>query len=114
MPFCELEEISCQEAFERKYDAYKRSRHGFKFMESRDMFINSCENHRFLGFEKGYFAFYLKNGKYCLYDVCDPENVSPRTTLIHYERSAVLLDLSCNFDENFPEKEKPILNFLLN
>ncbi len=114
MPFCNFEEISPTEAFERKYDAYKRSRHGFKFMESRDMFLNSCENHRFLGFEKGYFAFCIKDGKYCLYDVCDPENVAPRTTLLHYERSAVLLDISSNFDTDFSEREKPTLNFLLN
>lgn len=114
MPFCDLEEISPDTAFDRKFNAYKSSRHGFKFMESRNMFLKSCENHRFLGFENGYFAFFEKDGRYCLYDVCDPENVAPKTTLLHYERSAVLLDISCNFDADFSEREKPALNFLLN
>ncbi len=110
----DFEEISVPEAWERHLADFKSSSGGIKLLESRDMFLESAEGHRFLGFDGGYFAFVKKNGRYIMYDVCDPLGKAPRHELIHYERSAVFLDLSSGISTEIFEKEKPVLNFLMN
>ncbi len=110
----DFEEISAKDAWERKKEAYRKSHEGFKFLESEQMFLETAQNHRFLGFEGGYFAFCPDGGRYVFYDVCDPEKCAPPHELVHYERSAVLYDFNNIFDEDFPERERPVLNFLLN
>ena len=67
-----------------------------------------------MGFENGYFAFAKKNGRYIMYDVCDPDGNSPSFELVHYERSAVLLDIGIGLDPEFTDREKPVLNYLMN
>lgn len=110
----DFDEITPEEAWERHLADYKKSSGAIKLLESREMFLESAAGHRFLGFEGGYFAFCLSDGKYIMYDVCDPENTAPPHELLHYERSAVLLDMDGSFDREFWEKEKPVLNFMLN
>jgi len=114
MSSLELDEISIEEAWERRLAAYKKNKKGAFLLESREMFLETAENHRFLGFENGYFAFAKIKGKYIMYDVCDPDGTAPSFELVHYERSAVLLDLSIGLDEEFGERERPVLNFLMN
>jgi hypothetical protein len=106
--------ITAEEAWERHIAECKASKNGVKILETRDMFIESVREHRFLGFEGGYFAFYMRDGKYVMYDVCDPEGTAPPYELLHYAKSAVLLDLFDTLDEEFGEREKPILNFMMN
>ena len=90
------------------------SKDGFKLLESRDMFLESTKGHGFLGFEGGYFAFTKKGDKYIFYDVCDPDGNAPSYNLLRYARSAVFYDFNSLFDEGFADKERPILNYLLN
>ena len=110
----DFEEITAEQAWEKHLAEYKASRNGIKLLESREVFLESVKGHSFLGFEGGYFAFYNDGGKYVMYDVCDPENKAPSHELVHYERNAVLFDLDSSFDEELWDKEKPILNFMLN
>ena len=110
----DFDPITPEEAWERKYAAYKKQKSGTVLLESREMFLDTAREHRFLGFESGYFAFFEKDGRYVMYDVCDPEGTAPHYELIHYARSGVLLDLSIGLDEEFGEREKPVLNFLMN
>ena len=109
----DFDELTPEEAFERRSVFCKKKKKGFTILESRDMFLESADGHRFLGFDGGYFAFVKKDGRYVMYDVCDPDGNAPPHKLLHYERSGVLLDLAELFDEDFAEREKPILNFLL-
>ncbi|MBR5459942.1 MAG: GNAT family N-acetyltransferase [Clostridia bacterium] len=110
----DFDEITVEEAWTRHLAEYKKSRKGALLLESREAFEESRAESRFLGFEGGYFAFCMRDGKYVMYEVCDPEGKAPSYELIHYERSGMLLDLSESFDEDFGEREHPILNFLLN
>lgn len=113
MSSLDLDEISAEEAWERRYGAYKRIKKGAFLLETRDMFLETVRDHRFLGFENGYFAFAKKDGRYIMYDVCDPDGKAPSYELEHYERSAVLLDLGIGLDSEFAEREKPVLNYLM-
>lgn len=108
----DFEEITAEEAWERRLAGYKASK-DIMLLESREVFLESAREHSFLGFEGGYFAFYSDGGKYVMYDVCDPEGKAPSHDLVHYERSAVLIDLDLSFDAELWDKEKPILNFML-
>ncbi len=109
----DFDQLSHEEAWERRFEAYKKSRQGLVFLESREAFLETVKEHRFLGFEGGYFAFVENDGKYVLYDVCDPEKCAPPYTLVRYSRSAVLYDVNSIFDEDFSERERPVLNYLL-
>ncbi len=109
-----FEKISAEEAWERKKDAFTRSREGFKLLESREMFLETAQGHGFLGFDGGYFAFCQSDDKYVFYDVCDPDGNAPAYTLVRYARSAMLYDFNSVFDEDFSERERPALNYLLN
>lgn len=110
----DFNEISSEEAWERHLADYQKSKASIKLLESREMFLESTRNHHFLGFDGGYFAFYKSGSRYIMYDVCDPENTAPSHELTHYEKSAVLLDLDQSFDPDLWDKEKPILNFMMN
>ena len=110
----DFDTLTPEQAWERRLDAYKKSKRGIKLLESREMFIESTKGHLFLGFDGGYFAFAKKGGSYKMYEVCDPEGAAPPHELVHYERSGVLLDLGAGFDEDAFEKEKPCLNYLMN
>ena len=110
----DFDEISAEEAWERRLAEYKKSTRGIRLLETREMFLESVREHRFLGFDGGYFAFCKKDGRYVMYDVCDAEDCAPPYELEHYERSAVVFDLADTIDTEFWEKEKPVLSFLMN
>ena len=110
----DFDEITPEEAWERKSAAFAKSRVGFSLLESREMFLETVKGHRFFGFDGGYFAFCKEGGRYTFYDVCDPDKCAPDYNFVRYARSAVLYDINGFFDEEFSEREKPIINYLLN
>lgn len=102
-----------REAWLLKKELHKKSRSGFSLLESEEQFMETVRDHRFFRYNGGYLAFYPKKEGFVLYGVISDDPAHAPAELIHYERSALMLDITGKLDIERIDKEKPILAFLL-
>ncbi|MBE6701641.1 MAG: GNAT family N-acetyltransferase [Ruminococcaceae bacterium] len=100
--------------WEMKKEIFKKSKEGLKVLESEEQFMESRKGHKFFSSDSAYLAFAPKGDKFILYEVISYDRELAKCELIHYERSASLLDLTGKLDPEQIEKQKPQLSYLLN
>lgn len=98
----------------KKKELHKGSRQSMSILETEEQFIESRREHRFFSYNGGYLGFYPNNGSFKLYDIISDDPLHAPAKLEHYERSALIMDLTKRLDPERIEKEKPVLSFLLN
>ncbi len=96
-----------------KKELHKKSRSGFSLLESEEQFFETVREHRLFKYDGGYLAFYPKDGGYVLYGIISSAPTHSPTELIHYERSALVRDITGKLDPERIDKEKPVLAFLM-
>ena len=97
--------------WEKRKEEMKRSKEGLYLLETKEQFMVSRRGHRFFKSGESYLSFAPEKKGWVLYEVVGD---SVPTDLVHYERSAALLDLKGIIDEEAAEKQKPSLSYLLN
>lgn len=107
-----VEDLS--QIWQKKKELHKKSRQSMSILESEELFIESRREHRFFSYDGGYLGFYPADGSYKLYDVISNDPLHAPLKLVHYERSALIMDLTGRLDGERIEKEKPVFSFLLN
>ena len=103
-----------EDIWEKKKEIHKKSRQYLSVLETLDQFIESRRDHRFFSYEGGYLGFYPTGKGFRLYDIISSDPLRAPVKLVHYERSALIFDLTSRLDPQRIEKEKPIFSFLLN
>jgi len=103
-----------EEVWNKKKEIYRDSSSGLHILETLPQFLESRRDHRFFSYGSSYFAFAPKNGSYELYEVISPSGESVPAEIVHYERSALILDITGKLDPEQIEKQKPEFNYLLN
>ena len=103
-----------REIWEKKKELHKRSRQFLSILESEEQFTESRKEHRFFSYGDGFLGFYPDEKGYRLYDIISDDPLHAPVKLIHYERSALIRDLTGKLDIERIEKEKPVFSFLLN
>ncbi|MBQ7897576.1 MAG: GNAT family N-acetyltransferase [Clostridia bacterium] len=98
----------------KKKELHKKSRQAMSILESESQFIESRREHRFFSYDDGYLGFYPTKDSFRLYDIISDDPLHAPVKLVHYERSALIMDLTKRLDPERIEKEKPVLSFLLN
>lgn len=102
------------EIWEKKKELHKKSRQFLSILESEEQFIESRRDHKFFSYGDGFLGFYPDGKGYKLYDIISEDPLHAPVKLTHYERSALIRDLTGRLDEERIEKEKPVFSFLLN
>ena len=100
--------------WEKKKELHKKSRQFLSILETKEQFIESRREHRFFSWNDSYLGFYPHKDSYILYDIISEDALHTPTKLVHYERSALIKDLTGKLDAEKIEKEKPVFSFLLN
>ena len=102
-----------KEAWLLKKELHKKSRSGFSLLESEEQFLETVREHRLFRYDGGYLAFYPKEEGFVLYGIISDDPAHAPTSLIHYERSALIRDITGKLDPERIDREKPILAFLM-
>ena len=97
-----------------KKELHKKSRSGFSLLESEEQFLETVREHRLFRYDGGYLAFYPEDEGFVLYGIISDDPTHAPTSLVHYERSALIRDITGKLDPERIDKEKPILAFLMN
>ncbi len=97
-----------------KKEIHKHTRTGISLLETQVQFKESRKEHKFFLNGDTYLAFAPSPKGYVLYETLSPNGESPPVEQVHYERSALLLDLTDKIDPELAEKQKPQLSYLLN
>lgn len=97
-----------------KKELHKKSRSGLSVLESEEQFLETVKEHKIFRYNGGYLIFYPKDEGFVLYGIISSDPAHAPTSLVHYERSALILDITGKLDPERIDKEKPILGFLMN
>lgn len=97
-----------------KQENYKRSSVGLAVLETLPQFIESRREHKFFRHGNSYLIFAPTSKGYSLYETVEAYGDNLPAERIHYEKSAMLFDLSGRIDTELTEKQKPEFNYLLN
>ena len=92
---------------------HKSCRSGFSLIENEKQFFETVREHKIFSYDGGYLAFYKKNGAYKLYSIISSDPLHAPASLVHYERSALIFNITNKLDAEKMEKEKPSLPFLM-
>ncbi len=96
-----------------KKELHKKCRLGLSVLESEEQFYETVRDHRIFAYDGGYLAFYPDGSKFTLYGIISQDPLHAPASLVHYERSALVMDVSGKLNREKIEKDKPILAFLL-
>ncbi len=96
-----------------KKELHKKARSGFSLLESEEQFLETVRDHKLFRYDGGYLAFYPKNDGYVLYGIISDDPSHAPVELVHYERSALMRDITGKLDYDRIDKEKPVLAFLM-
>lgn len=111
----DIDEVMDLEAvWNAKKEIYKATSTGLAMLETLPQFLESRKDHKFFAYSSSYLAFAPCDDGYVLYETIDPDGCGVPVEQVHYERSALILDLSGRLDPELIEKQKPQFNYLLN
>ena len=103
-----------EEVWHAKKALHKNSTTGISVLETLPQFLESRRGHRFFSYGSSYLAFAPSDRGWIFYERICPSGEPVPSEQVHYERSALLLDLNGVIDAELVEKQKPELNYLLN
>ena len=75
--------------------------------------METVREHRLFRYNGGYLAFYPRDDSFVLYGIISDDPTHAPTSLIHYERSALICDITGKLDPERIDREKPMLAFLM-
>lgn len=111
----DIEEVKdIERVWEKKKEIYRDSATGLHILETLPQFTESRRNHKFFSYGSSFFAFAPKSESYELYEAIFPSGESIPAEAVHYERSALIMDITGKLDPEQIEKQKPEFNYLLN
>lgn len=111
----DITEVSDLEAiWQLKRENHRRSSSGLSILETLPQFIESRRDHKFFSCGSSYLAFEPTPEGYRLYEVIEAEGDELPVERVHYEKSALMMDLSDMIDPELIEKQKAEFNYLLN
>ncbi len=97
-----------------KKELHRSSSFGISVLETLPQFKESRRGHRFFAYGTAFLAFAPGESGYSLYEIISPQGESVPVEQVHYEKSALIMDLTGALDRDLIEKQKPQLSYLLN
>ena len=97
-----------------KKENHRRSASGLSILETLPQFLESRREHKFFSYGRSYMAFAPVSDGYELYEVIEAEGDDLPVERVHYEKSALMMDLSGTVDPELIEKQKAEFSYLLN
>lgn len=96
-----------------KKENHRRSASGLSILETLPQFIESRKEHLFFSCENSYLAFAPGKDGYELYEVIEAQGDDLPVEKVHYEKSALMMDLTGTVDPELIEKQKAEFSYLL-